>query len=132
MENKYDKAENFYLQGLVLAKEYNLFTDQIDFLEVLVEIHKEKKNKDKEIEFYKQYIDVKSKQAEFLMKNKEEQENLISYFQEEKMDSEIIQSNQSKFWSGFLLGVSCLLILFLVIRFLKPKFLSTEKQNYDD
>ncbi len=132
MENKFDKAENFYLQGLVLAKAYNLFIDQIDFLEVLVEIHKEKKSKDKEIEYYKQYIDVKSKQAEFLMKNKEDQENLISYFQEEKMNSEIIQPNQSKFWSGFLLGASCLLIFFLLIRFLKPKFLSTEKQNYDD
>lgn len=129
----YFEAENYYLQGLQLAKKYNLFTDQIDFLEVLVEVQKAKKNKDKEIEYYQQFIDVKSKQAEFLLKNKDEQENLIDYFEEEKTVSEVFSSNTpSLFWSGFLMGASCLMLFFLLIRFIKPKTLFKEKQQYDE
>jgi tetratricopeptide (TPR) repeat protein len=132
VENNFSAAETFYLKGLGLATEFNLFSDQIDFLEVLVEIQKEKKDKDKEIEYYQQYIDVKSKQAEFLIKNKEEQANLIDYFEENENNpkSEIVQ--QSNFWSGFLVGMSSLLVLLLILRFFKPKLVSTEKHIYDE
>lgn len=132
VENNFSAAETFYLKGLGLATEFNLFSDQIDFLEVLVEIQNEKKDKDKEIEYYQQYIDVKSKQAEFLIKNKEEQANLIDYFEENENNpkSEIVQ--QSNFWSGFLVGMSSLLVLLLIIRFFKPKLISIEKHIYDE
>jgi tetratricopeptide (TPR) repeat protein len=132
LENNYSKAETFYLKGLELAKEFNLFSDQIDFLEVLVEVQKEKKDKDKEIEFYQEFIDVKSKQAEFLLKNKEEQANLIEYFQNEENKSSAELVNTSNFWSGFLVGISSLLIVLLIIRFFKPKLVRTEKHIYDE
>jgi tetratricopeptide (TPR) repeat protein len=132
VENKYDKAEKLYVQGLLLAKEYNLFSDQIDFLDVLVEIQKEKKDKEKEIEYYQQFIDVKSKHAEFLLQNKEEQANLIEYFKDEKIGSKSEIAHQSHFWSGFLIGISSLLIVLLVFRFFKLKLISTENQVYDE
>ena len=132
LESNFVAAETFYIKGLELATEFNLFSDQIDFLEVLVEIQQEKKDKDKEIEYYQQYIDVKSKQAEFLIKNKEEQVNIIDYFEENENNSksEIVQ--QSNFWSGFLVGMNSLLVLLIIIRFLRPKLVSKEKHIYDE
>ena len=132
LESNFVAAETFYLKGLELATEFNLFSDQIDFLEVLVEIQQEKKDKDKEIEYYQQYIEVKSKQAEFLIKNKEEQVNIIDYFEENENNSksEIVQ--QSNFWSGFLVGMNSLLVLLIIIRFLRPKLVSKEKHIYDE
>jgi tetratricopeptide (TPR) repeat protein len=132
VENNFSAAETFYLKGLGLAKEFNLFSDQIDFLEVLVEIQKEKKDKDKEIKFYQELIDVKSKQAEFLIKNKEEQANLIDYFEENENNTKSEIVKQSNFWSGFLVGMSSLLVLLIIIRFFRPKLVSTEKQQYDE
>ena len=132
LESNFVAAETFYIKGLELATEFNLFSDQIDFLEVLVEIQQEKKDKDKEIEYYQQYIEVKSKQAEFLIKNKEEQVNIIDYFEENENNSksEIVQ--QSNFWSGFLVGMNSLLVLLIIIRFLRPKLVSKEKHIYDE
>ena len=132
LESNYETAEEHFLKGLTFAKEYNLFSDQIDFLEVLVEVQKEKKDKNKEIEYYQQFIDVKTRQAEFLVKNKEEEANLIEYFKDDgnKSKSEIVQT--SNFWTGFLIGVSSLLILILAVRFFKPKLVSTENQVYEE
>ncbi|MFM7662480.1 MAG: tetratricopeptide repeat protein [Bacteroidota bacterium] len=131
-ENNYEVAEKFSLKGLALATEYKLLKDQIDFLELLVEIQKEKKDKDKEIEYYRLFIDLKSQQAEFLMKNNEEQENLIEYFQENDNKSSIEIEHPSNFWSGFLVGIVSLLILLLILLFFKAKLISIENQRYDD
>ncbi|MBM3452360.1 MAG: tetratricopeptide repeat protein [Bacteroidetes bacterium] len=131
-ENNYEAAEKFFLKGLALAKEYKLLTDQIDFLELLVEIQKEKKDKDKEIEYYRLFIDVKSQQAEFLLKNNEEQENLIEYFQENDNKSSTEIEHPSNFWSGFLVGIGSLLILLFILLFFKAKLISRENQRYDD
>ena len=133
IEGNYLEAENYFSKGLQLAKEFNLFIDQIDFLELLVEVQKLKKNKDKEIEYYQEFIDVKSKQAEFLLKNKDEQKNLIDYFEDEKNSEEVYSSDyHSLFWSGFLMGVSSLFLFFLLIRFMKPKKIFKENHYYDE
>ncbi|MFM7661789.1 MAG: tetratricopeptide repeat protein, partial [Bacteroidota bacterium] len=131
-ENNYEVAEKFFLKGLALATEYKLLTDQIDFLELLVEIQKEKKDKDKEIEYCRLFIDIKSQQADFLMKNNEEQENLIEYFQENDNKSSTQIEHPSNFWSGFLVGIVSLLILLLILLFFKAKLISIENQRYDD
>jgi tetratricopeptide (TPR) repeat protein len=131
-KNDFQAAEKHFSKGLELALKENFISDQVDFLEVLVEIQKELKNKDKEIEYYQKFIEVKSKQAEFLLKNKEEQNNLIEYFKEDEIKSKAEITNKTNFWSGFLLGMSSLITLLLVVQFFKPKLISPEKQLYDE
>jgi tetratricopeptide (TPR) repeat protein len=131
-KNDFQSAEKHFSKGLELALNENFISDQVDFLEVLVEIQKELKNKDKEIEYYQKFIEVKSKQAEFLLKNKEEQNNLIEYFKEDEIKSKAEITNKTNFWSGFLLGMSSLITLLLVVQFFKPKLISPEKQLYDE
>ena len=131
-KNDLQAAEKHFSKGLQLALKENFISDQVDFLEVLVEIQKELKNKDKEIEYYQQFIEVKSKQAEFLLKNKEEQNNLIEYFKEDEIKSNAEITSQTNFWAGFLIGMSILLTLLLLYQFFKPKLISPEKQRYDE
>ena len=131
-KNDFQAAEKHFSKGLELALKENFISDQVDFLEVLVEIQKELKNKDKEIEYYQKFIEVKSKQAEFLLKNKEEQNNLIEYFKEDEIKSKAEITNKTNFWSGFLLGMSSLITLLLVVQFFKPKLISPEKQLYNE
>jgi tetratricopeptide (TPR) repeat protein len=131
-KNDFQAAEKHFSKGLQLALKENFISDQVDFLEVLVEIQKELKNKDKEIEYYQKFIEVKSKQAEFLLKNKEEQNNLIEYFKEDEIKSNAEITSQTNFWAGFLIGMSILLTLLLLYQFFKPKLISPEKQRYDE
>jgi tetratricopeptide (TPR) repeat protein len=131
-KNDFQAAEKHFSKGLELVLKENFISDQVDFLEILVEIQKELKNKDKEIEYYQKFIEVKSKQAEFLLKNKEEQNNLIEYFKEDEIKSKAEITNKTNFWSGFLLGMSSLITLLLVVQFFKPKLISPEKQLYDE
>jgi tetratricopeptide (TPR) repeat protein len=131
-KNDFQAAEKHFSKGLELALKENFISDQVDFLEVLVEIQKELKNKDKEIEYYQKFIEVKSKQAEFLLKNKEEQNNLIEYFKEDEIKSNAEITSQTNFWAGFLIGMSILLTLLLLYQFFKPKLISPEKQRYDE
>jgi tetratricopeptide (TPR) repeat protein len=131
-KNDFQAAEKHFLKGLELAIKENFISDQVDFLEILVEIHKELKNKDKEIKYYQQFIEVKSKQTEFLLKNKEEQNNLIEYFKEDEIKTNTEKFSQTNFWSGFLIGASTLLALILLFNFFKPKLISPDKQRYDE
>ncbi len=131
-KNDFQAAEKHFSKGLELALKENFISDQVDFLEILVEIQKELKNKDKEIEYYQKFIEVKSEQAEFLLKNKEEQNNLIEYFKEDEIKSNAEITSQTNFWAGFLIGMSILLTLLLLYQFFKPKLISPEKQRYDE
>lgn len=131
-KNDFQAAEKHFSKGLELVLKENFISDQVDFLEILVEIQKELKNKDKEIEYYQKFIEVKSKQAEFLLKNKEEQNNLIEYFKEDEIKSNAEITSQTNFWAGFLIGMSILLTLLLLYQFFKPKLISPEKQRYDE
>jgi tetratricopeptide (TPR) repeat protein len=131
IQNDYTEAENQFLKGLKYAEKAGMIPDQIDFMEMLVEVQKEVKNKDKEIEYYRQFIDLKDKNQELLLKNEEDNERLMDYFTVQKINEPTKQS-MNEFWTGILVGSgSVLLCLMLIKYFYRHKQISFFFNRYD-
>jgi tetratricopeptide (TPR) repeat protein len=119
MQNDFEDAENIFFLGLERAKKAAFISDQIDFLEMLVEIQKETKNKDKEIEYYRNYLDLKDENQVKLLKNQEENALLVDFFEVKKSEAlQLPVTNQ--FWTGILIGsggmLLCLILLNLIFK----------------
>lgn len=127
-KNDFKAAERQYLKGLEMAIKENFISDQVDFLEMLVEVYKETKNKEKELDYYQQFLDTKSKQAEVLLENKEENKELIDYFNESNKEINTAQEKkESHFWSGFLVGIISVFSILLIYHFSKSKINSIQR-----
>jgi tetratricopeptide (TPR) repeat protein len=131
MKNNYLEAEELFLQGMKKAESEGFSSDQIDFLELLVEIQKELKNKDKEIEYYRQFLDQKDKNQEILLKNQEENERLVDSFSIQN-SNERITSSPSYFWTGILVGAGSIFSLIFLLNYFfgRTKF-SNFSNRYD-
>jgi hypothetical protein len=86
---------------------------------MLVEIQKETKNKDKEIEYYRNYLDLKDENQVKLLKNQEENALLVDFFEVKKSEAlQLPVTNQ--FWTGILIGsggmLLCLILLNLIFK----------------
>ena len=119
MQNDFKDAENIFVLGLERAKKAAFISDQIDFLEMLVEIQKDTKNKDKEIEYYRNYLDLKDENQVKLLKNQEENALLVDFFEVKKSEAlQLPVTNQ--FWTGILIGsggmLLCLILLNLIFK----------------
>ena len=119
MQNDFKKAEDIFILGLERAKSEAFISDQIDFLEMLVEIQKDTKNKDKEIEYYRLYLDLKDENQVQLLKSQEENALLVDFFEVKKSETlQLPVTNQ--FWTGILIGsggmLLCLILLNLIFK----------------
>ena len=119
MQNDFKKAENIFILGLERAKSEAFISDQIDFLEMLVEIQKDTKNKDKEIEYYRLYLDLKDENQVKLLKSQEENALLVDFFDVKKSEAlQLPVTNQ--FWTGILIGsggmLLCLILFNLIFK----------------
>jgi len=133
IQNNFLDAEKLFLHTLEIARKNEFHSDQVDALEMLVEIQKALKNKELEVTYLKEYLDAKSKQAEILYQNKHENEQLIDYFEDEKISGKSAQTiNHSSFWTGFLIGFSSLLLILLFYHLLTPRLSELENRNYDE
>jgi tetratricopeptide (TPR) repeat protein len=132
LQKDYRASEKTYVHALSIARENKFLVDEIDILTELEKIQKELNNKDLELQFYKELLEAKSKQAEIVLQDQAENRHLIDYFQDEKILSNIQDENvQSKFWTGFLVGFSSLLLLLIGYYFIFPKYSTVESRNYD-
>jgi tetratricopeptide (TPR) repeat protein len=131
MQNDFLVAEQLFLQGLKKAESDGFTSDQIDFLELLVEIQKEVKNKDKEIEYYRLFLDLNDKNQEILLKNYEENERLVDSFEIQK-SNELVKSPPNYFWTGILVGAGTILFSIILLNyFLGLSKFSNFSKRYD-
>ena len=116
MQNDFLVAEQLFLQGLKKAESDGFTSDQVDFLEFLVEIQKEVKNKDKEIEYYRLFLDLNEKKQEILLKNQEENERLADSFAIQNSNV-LAQSPPNYFWTGILVGAGAILLSIILLNY---------------
>ena len=86
---------------------------------MLVEIQKDTKNKDKEIEYYRLYLDLKDENQVKLLKSQEENALLVDFFEVKKSEAlQLPVTNQC--WTGILIGsggmLLCLILLNLIFK----------------
>ena len=116
MQNDFLVAEQLFKQGLKKAESDGFTSDQVDFLEFLVEIQKEVKNKDKEIEYYRLFLDLNEKKQEILLKNQEENERLADSFAIQNSNV-LAQSPPNYFWTGILVGAGAILLSIILLNY---------------
>ena len=132
MQNDFKKAENIFILGLERAKSEAFISDQIDFLEMLVEIQKDTKNKDKEIEYYRLYLDLKDENQVKLLKSQEENALLVDFFEVKKSEAlQLPVTNQ--FWTGILIGSGGMLLSLILLNLIfKNKETLLFTKRYDE